>query len=239
MSDVAKRSGWAGERRNLISDLATRYILRDERLAATRRYLEFAILPMWFLAGVADYACHRQSKIATTSGLKESAIHSMMIVESAIPVVAGLVLEANAGVLATALAALAAHEATAIWDVDYAVTHRRVTPAEQHIHGALELVPFCALSFLICLHWDQFKALFGTGKQSAVMSLRPKKPPLPRAYVGGIMATTSTVALLYVEELWRCFDAWRKGLSGVDIPPEAREFYSTRPAAAETPRAAS
>jgi hypothetical protein len=36
-----------------------------------------------------------------------------------------------------------------------------VTPTEQHIHGLLEQVPVMATAFLVALHWDQAKALFG------------------------------------------------------------------------------
>ncbi len=46
-------------------------IASDERVTATRRYLEYAIMPLWFVSGVADYICHRKSKIETTSGVTE------------------------------------------------------------------------------------------------------------------------------------------------------------------------
>lgn len=229
LANVARRAARAGEARKPASRRLATYIIGDERIAATRRYLEFAILPLWFLSGVADYICHRQSKIDTTSGVKESAIHSLLIVESAVPVVMGLLFDINAGVIATMLAAFAAHQATAIWDVGYAVQRRVISPTEQHIHGALEMVPFCALSLLVCLHWDQFRALFGIGEEPAETRIRWKTPSLPRTYVGGIMTTTGVVGLLYSEELLRCIDAYRKGLSGVNSPPQARELYdSTR-----------
>lgn len=58
--------------------------------------------------------------------------------------------------LALGVAALGAHEATAIWDVRAAVDGGRdVRPAEQHIHSFLESLPFMAVSALLCLHWDQ------------------------------------------------------------------------------------
>jgi hypothetical protein len=82
-----------------------------EQLLATRRYLQYAILPIWFIAGVADYFCHRRSKVETTSGMTESLIHSVMIAEGGIPVIAGLHLAVNSGVLGLSLVAFAAHQA--------------------------------------------------------------------------------------------------------------------------------
>jgi hypothetical protein len=38
----------------------------------TRNILMYFILPLWLVAGFADYLCHRASNIATTSGAKES-----------------------------------------------------------------------------------------------------------------------------------------------------------------------
>lgn len=126
--------------------------LADERVVATRRDLQYAVMPLWFITGVADYICRRRSRIETTSGAAESSMHSIMMAEAGIPVLAGLYLELNAGVIALSLGALLAHEVTMLWDVAYAVRRRFVSPTEQHVHSALEMLPFCALSFLLCLH---------------------------------------------------------------------------------------
>jgi hypothetical protein len=206
---------------------ATSTPFSDERVGATRRYLEYAIMPLWFAAGVADYICHRKTKIETTSGVTESFIHSLMMAEGGIPALAGLFLEVNAGMLGWSLAAFAAHQVTVLWDVAYAVKRRLVTPNEQHVHSALEMLPFCALSFLICLHWDQARALFGLGDEPAVKRLNWKDPPLPRAYTRTMLTTTGLLAALYAEELWRCINAKRQGLSGIDSPPAAQELFGS------------
>jgi hypothetical protein len=111
---------------------------------ASRRLLQYLVVPLWIGAGLGDWICHRRTSIETTSGVKESAIHALMMAEAGVPATLGLFLEINAGVLAATIGAFAAHQATAIWDVAYADDRRRVTPTEQHIHGLLEQVPAMA-----------------------------------------------------------------------------------------------
>src|SRR5947208_16853774 len=43
--------------------------------------LLYFIMPLWFLAGVADWLCHRASDIEHTPGAKESIIHLLMFAE--------------------------------------------------------------------------------------------------------------------------------------------------------------
>jgi len=40
--------------------------------------LMYFVLPVWFIAGFADWICHRATSIETASGVKESAIHVLM-----------------------------------------------------------------------------------------------------------------------------------------------------------------
>jgi hypothetical protein len=148
-----------------------------------------------------------------------------MMAEGGIPALAGLFLDVNAGMLKWSLLAFAAHQATVFWDVAYAVKRRVITPNEQHVHSALEMLPFCALSFLLCLHWDQARTLFGLGDESPIMQLKWKNPALPKAYSRTMLATIGLLAALYVEELWRCIRASRKGLAGTDSPLAARELF--------------
>jgi hypothetical protein len=44
----------------------------------TRLLLLYFIMPVWFLAGFADYLCHRATDIAHTTGPKESLLHLLM-----------------------------------------------------------------------------------------------------------------------------------------------------------------
>lgn len=172
---------------------------------ATRRYLLYAVLPLWLGAGFADYLFHRRTHIERTSGAHESVIHLMMMAETGIPLLMGLFLEINALVLAMMGALFVAHEATAYWDVNYAETRRTVTPNEQHAHSFLEVVPFMALSMTVCLNWEQTLSLFGLGPQRPKFRLRFREPPASPAYVLGILGAVAAFgALPYAEELIRC-----------------------------------
>jgi hypothetical protein len=202
-------------------------LLDDPTEVATRRYMMYVILPLWVVPGVLDYAWHRRTKIEDTAGVEESVLHLMMMAEGGVAVVSGLMLEINAGVIALMLASFLAHEATAIWDVNYAYKYREIPPGEQHVHGSLEMMPFCALSFAICLHWDQALALLGYGPSRPDFRLRPKQPPLPASYLTKLVAAASASGLLYVEELWRCWRARQKALRRTDpnrqVPPHGEE----------------
>jgi hypothetical protein len=85
------------------------------------------------------------------------------ITEAAIPVLAGMFLEITSPVLALMITSAMLHDATALWDVSYAVTKHEVTPLEQRVHSFLEMVPIMAVSFVSVLHWPQLLALFGIG----------------------------------------------------------------------------
>src|SRR5215471_3554644 len=166
-------------------------------------YLLYVVLPLW-LAGVADWACHRASRIATTSGAKESVIHLLMLGEAGVATLLGLFLEINALVIAAMIVCFLAHEVTAHWDLRYAVSRRNVTPTEQHVHNYLGAIPLMALSFIIVLHWPQFLALFGAGPERADFSLALKGTPLPIGYVATLLACIALFDVLpYIEELWR------------------------------------
>ena len=185
--------------------------------------LMYFILPVWLLAGCADWLCHRASHIETTTGAKESILHLLMFAEIGVPLLAAIFLQINAGIIALMIAAFFVHEATALWDVSYAVTARDVTPVEQHIHSFLEMIPLMAILFIVSLHWGQFQALFGFGSETARFDLNWKEEPLPATYVISIMAVILTFELIpYIEEFFRGLRANRGAL----VPPKARVHKS-------------
>lgn len=164
----------------------------------------YFVLPLWLAAGFADWLCHRASHIATTGGAKESAIHLLMFAEVGAPLLAAMFLNVDALVIAVMIVAFLLHEATALWDVSYAVTVREVTPIEQHVHSFLEMIPLMAMLSVIGLHWGQFLALFGFGHERADFSIVAKPTPLPATYVASILAAILVFEFLpYVEELFR------------------------------------
>ena len=185
---------------------------------ALRRYLMYALLPAWFVPGVADWAMHRRTRIETTSGLRESLVHSLMMAEVGVPILGALTLRINRAVVAGMAVAAAAHEATAVWDVRLAYdSPREVRPAEQHIHSFLESLPWTALAAVACLHWDEIARPRDRGGV-----IGRKSPPLSRRYVGGIAAAIGAfVVLPYGEELTRCARAARQAPRPTPADPPA------------------
>lgn len=175
----------------------------------------YFFLPLWLLAGFSDWLCHRRSNISETSGAKESALHLLMLAEAAVPLLAGLFFEINALIIAIMIAAFIAHEATALWDVSYAVTRRRVSPIEQHIHSFLELIPLMAIVLIVALYWGQFRALVSMSSE-ARYTLEWKRDPLPVGYLIAILSLTVLFEVLpFLEEFWR---GYRRN-HGLLVPP--------------------
>ena len=142
-----------------------------------QHFLMYIVVPVWLLAGLADYFCHKVTRIERTSGVGESLLHLLQFVQVGVPLLAALFLEINAAVLLIMLTGLVLHQATALWDVRYANATRGIPPAEQHVHGILEMTPAIATAVVAILHWPQFLALFGAGE--ARFTLELKHVPLP------------------------------------------------------------
>lgn len=177
---------------------------------ATRNLLLFFVVPVWQAAGLLDWWQHRRTRIETTAGTRESAIHALMMSEAALPSLLGLFYEVDASLLLLTAGALVAHELTAIWDVSYAENRRRVTPTEQHVHSFLEVMPLMATSLLFALHWNQAAAMLRLDGDAPRFALRGKRQPLsPRYRVGLLASLVACVGLPYAEEFLRCWRANR------------------------------
>jgi hypothetical protein len=180
--------------------------------SVTIRYLMYVLLPAWLVPGLADYLMHRRTRIERTSGLRESAIHALMMAEISVPVLLTLLCEVNPLLLVISAATAGLHEATAIWDVRSAVGGgREVRPAEQHIHSFLESLPFMAISALLCLHWDQVAGVRQGWAGASAWRLRLRRRRLAGGYLASVLgAVAAVIAGPYAEELWRCATT-RKG----------------------------
>ncbi|HYD05589.1 MAG TPA: diguanylate cyclase [Reyranella sp.] len=164
--------------------------------------LMYVLVPVWLAAGFADYLCHRSAALERTSGAKESLLHLVQFAEVGVPLMAVLFLEVTAAVLLLMVVALVLHQATAIWDVRYANDTRRVSSAEQHVHGVLEMVPFIAVAMMAVVHRDQL------GEPNFAIML--KRDPLPSWYLCGAVAGAAILGILpYGEELLRSVRAAR------------------------------
>jgi hypothetical protein len=176
-----------------------------------RMALMYFVMPVWLLAGFADYLCHRAAHIESTSGPKESLLHLLLLVEMGIPVLAALFFEINALVIGVMIVCFLLHEATTLWDVWYASETREVSPIEQHVHGYMQLLPLLALTLVSVLHWPQFLALFGLGPEAARFELTLRQQPLPWLYVTSLLGAVALLDVLpFIEELLRGLRAKRR-----------------------------
>lgn len=63
--------------------------------STTARYALFVLIPLWIVPGVLDWYWHRRTDIENTSGLSESLIHSLMMIEVGLPIQLALLCEIN------------------------------------------------------------------------------------------------------------------------------------------------
>lgn len=179
--------------------------------ATNRRFLLYGVLPLWVVPAVGDWWMHRRSRIEDTTGVRESAVHALMMTEAGVPVAMGLLAKINPLVLSVMGGAAAAHSATALWDVSLATEEREVRPLEQHIHSFLEVLPLSAMAFAACLHADEVRAAVRGGRGPQDWKLLPKERPLPAGYLAAIAAVIGAgVILPYAEEMTRCVRAARR-----------------------------
>ena len=172
---------------------------------AAQNVLMYFVLPLWLVAGFADYLCHRAARIETTSGAKESLLHLAQLAQMGVAILAAMFFEINALVILIMIVCFVLHEATALWDVSYAHATREITPVEQHVHSFLEMLPLLALVLIAVLHWPQFLSLFGFGPEAARFELVVKQGEPPSwTYVITILVLVVLFEVLpYLEELLR------------------------------------
>ena len=166
------------------------------------------LVPLWIAAGLADWACHRRTRIERTSGLRENLFHWVLLAEAGVALVAVALLEITAGVLLLVFAAFLAHEVTTYVELRYAVPRREVRPGEQMVHSFMEILPLALLGLAAVIGWEHVQALFGAGAPD--FGLRAKSDPWPAAYLlGAALAVAAFNVLPMAEEGWRCVRAKR------------------------------
>ncbi|MGV3573085.1 MAG: diguanylate cyclase [Ramlibacter sp.] len=181
-----------------------------EAAEAARLILMYAVFPLWVAGGLADWACHRRTRIERTSGLPENIFHWGLFGQMGLAALAVGLLEVNAAILLLVFAAFLAHELTTYLELRYTVPRREVGPFEQMVHSFMELLPLVALALLATMAWDQALALFGIGEPD--FSLREKEQPWPRGYLlAALGAGVLFNALPMAEETVRCLRHSREG----------------------------
>ncbi len=164
------------------------------------------ILPVWAVAGFADWLCHRRTKIQETAGTHESLTHSLMLVSVGVPATIALLWEINEVVIAASIAGTVVHELIVFWDTAYAADRRKVTLTEQHIHSFLEVIPWASTAILMCLHPDALQGLFQGRNRKGAFGLRRKQRPLKLWQLATIFTSLSvSLGLPYLEEFIRCY----------------------------------
>jgi hypothetical protein len=161
------------------------------------------LLPLWLVAGWADWLCHRVQRIEHSSGMPETLMHGAMLLSMAVAVSAALLLEIDAAVLLLVAACCVVHEAVVWCDLVYADRCRRIPPAEQWVHAIQIAAPWVGLVGLGWSHADQVRALWD-GSGTADWSWRAKAEPLPLRW----LTATAVAALLLV--LLPFADEWRR-----------------------------
>jgi hypothetical protein len=173
--------------------------------------LFYLILPVWLLAGFADALCHRALRIEATSGWRESALHWLMLGELGMGVIAILLLDINALVIALFAVACLAHEVTMVADLGYAHARRDIPPVEQWVHGIQQAIPWIVLLAIVILHPGQALALLGLGNEPARWSLELRQPPLPFGYLTSLaVLALLLVGMPFAREMWRAVQAPRR-----------------------------
>jgi hypothetical protein len=182
--------------------------------------LMYFVLPLWVVAGFADYLCHRASGIEQASGIKESAIHWLMLAEVGVPLMAVVFLQVNALLLAFVILCLIAHEITGYIDLQVATRTRQVTIFEQQVHSVLEMMPLTAVLLLAILHWPQTLALFGAGRERAEFYLALKQSPAWTEIAPPAIAFLLLAILPYLEEFIRGMRVERSEMAPHSSPRE-------------------
>jgi hypothetical protein len=165
-----------------------------------------AVIPLWIVAGLVDWWCHRRTLIERTSGWPENVFHWFLFAEAGIALAAVGLLEITAAVLLLVFAAFLAHEVTTFVELRYTVPRREVRPLEQMVHSFMEILPLAILALLAVMQWDQVLALFDAGTPD--FDLRLKADPWPAKYLLGVVIAVLVLNILpLAEEGWRCLRA--------------------------------
>ena len=155
---------------------------------SARLAVMFGVVPLWILAGLVDWSCHRRTAIERTSGWRENAFHWLLLAEGGVALVATALLQPGGALLLIVLGAFIAHELTTYVELRYTAPRREIRPFEQMVHSFMEILPLALLGLL------------------AVLASGEAKPqPWPAGYLVSVGGAVLVLNLLpMAEESWRC-----------------------------------
>ncbi|HEY0335099.1 MAG TPA: hypothetical protein VGC74_15555 [Stenotrophomonas sp.] len=107
--------------------------------------LAYAGFLFWIIAGLSDFALHRRSDLAHTSGLAESSLHLVQLGLIGGSVAAWWALAPSWGAWCVAAALVLAHAVVGYLDTRSAYGKRAIVPLEQHVHSVLDAAPWIFL----------------------------------------------------------------------------------------------
>ncbi|XPF95714.1 diguanylate cyclase [Colwellia sp. RE-S-Sl-9] len=171
----------------------------------------YVFLPLWGIAGFADWCCHRATKIEVTSGIQESLMHSLMGIQMGVPILMCLMFEVNVLILLICIITWISHEIVAHWDVRYAAPKREISIWEMHAHTYLGSLPLYMLTSILVINWDEFQSLI-TLEWAGNMSLIPlENPHGTSSYLPTYLIFMCVVCVFpYIEENLRCLNVYFK-----------------------------
>lgn len=187
--------------------------------AVVQALLAYVWAPLLVLAGALDWACHRHLRIEFTAGLRESALHLLMLALLGTALLAGLLLQPTAGLLGLLALAVLLHDGLYVVDLHVALARRTIPVLEQWVHGFQHLLPWAGLAGLLALSPLQARALLGwagLGDGPAPdWALRVKDPLPPWPGVAALLAAALLFNVLpFLSEAWRSLKARRRGATG-------------------------
>lgn len=165
----------------------------------------YLFLPLWGIAGFVDWCCHRATKIESTSGLKESLMHSLMGVQMAIPIVLCILFQVNVLILIICIITWISHELVAHYDVHYASPRREISIWEMHAHTYLGSLPLYMLTSIIVINWEQFLLLIKLQWAGSMSLIWIDEPHGTELYFPMYVIFMMLVCVFpYIEENIRC-----------------------------------
>ncbi len=169
-------------------------------------FLLFVLLPIWGISGFCDWLCHRATQIETTSGLKESLLHSLMGMQLGIPILLCLNFKINVLILLICFCTWILHELIAHWDVHYASPRRKISIWEMHAHNYLATLPMYMLITIVIINWSVFLDLISFNWAGNMDLVWLENPPGGTGYLPIYLTFMAVLCVFpYLEENIRCF----------------------------------
>ena len=161
----------------------------------------YGLLPLWILAGLADWACHRRTRIEATTGLRENLFHWAQFLQVGVAVLALLLLEINLAALSLLAVLFLTHELTTWIELRMVAGRREISPVEQMVHSFMEILPLAAWFLLAAAYFGEARP----GADPGRWKWEWKAEPLPVAYLVGVFVAVLALNVLpLAQEAWRC-----------------------------------